>query len=114
MPRAPKQCGRLGCEERVIGRPYCPTHEAEQQKRTDQRRGTSRQRGYDARHDRERVKAKADAVAKRLPCPRCGQPMLAGQALDYGHSTARVFDPHARADRVEHAHCNRQAQHLRG
>lgn len=26
MPRAPKKCGRAGCEERVVGRPYCVPH----------------------------------------------------------------------------------------
>ena len=26
MPRAPKKCGRLGCEARVTGRTYCPDH----------------------------------------------------------------------------------------
>lgn len=26
MPRAPKQCGSPGCEERVVGRTYCAEH----------------------------------------------------------------------------------------
>src|SRR3546814_17860281 len=26
MPRAPKKCGRFGCEVRVVGRSYCPAH----------------------------------------------------------------------------------------
>ena len=26
MPRAPKRCGREGCEERVVGVTYCPDH----------------------------------------------------------------------------------------
>lgn len=26
MPRAPKRCGRTGCETRVVGRTYCPAH----------------------------------------------------------------------------------------
>lgn len=26
MPRAPKKCGRAGCEERVVGATYCPPH----------------------------------------------------------------------------------------
>ncbi|MDO8308575.1 MAG: HNH endonuclease signature motif containing protein [Actinomycetota bacterium] len=26
MPRAPKKCGRDGCENRVVARPYCPEH----------------------------------------------------------------------------------------
>lgn len=26
MPRAPKKCGKLGCETRVVGTTYCPEH----------------------------------------------------------------------------------------
>ncbi len=37
------------------------------------------------------------------PCPRCGELMLKGQALDFGHSTDRAFDSSSRADRIEHA-----------
>lgn len=29
--------------------------------------------------------------------------MLAGQSLDFGHSTDRAFDPAGKADRIEHA-----------
>jgi hypothetical protein len=35
--------------------------------------------------------------------------MVVGEALDYGHTTDRVMAPDARADRVEHATCNREA-----
>lgn len=31
MPRAPKKCGKAGCETRVTGRIHCPTHAAELQ-----------------------------------------------------------------------------------
>lgn len=27
MPRAPKFCGRVGCGERVVGKPYCADHQ---------------------------------------------------------------------------------------
>jgi hypothetical protein len=38
------------------------------------------------------------------PCPRCGFPMLPGQALDLGHT-----DDRAAYSGIEHARCNRQA-----
>jgi hypothetical protein len=110
MPRAPKQCGRFGCTEAVTGRTYCVEHEAERQALMTAKRGNFRQRGYDAQHDREAKAAKAKAIRERATCPRCGQPILEGQALDYGHSVARHNQPGSRADRVEHAHCNRSAQ----
>ncbi|MGZ6852481.1 MAG: hypothetical protein ACXVGC_00200 [Mycobacteriaceae bacterium] len=111
MPRAPKQCGHMGCPELVVGVTYCAEHEAERQATMTARRGNFRQRGYDSRHDREAKAAKAKAIHDRALCPRCGQPILAGQDLDYGHSIARANQPDSRADRVEHAHCNRSAQH---
>lgn len=111
MPRAPKKCGALDCQVRVVGVTYCTTHEAAAQQRMDARRGNYRQRGYDSQHDREAVAAKAAAVAAGAICPRCGMPVLVGQRLDYGHSQARVYAPDSRADRVEHSHCNRSAQH---
>jgi hypothetical protein len=101
----------MGCGVLVNGRTYCPEHEAEHQETMTARRGNFRQRGYDSRHDREAKAAKAKAVREGWLCPRCLEPMLAGQPLDFGHSTARANDPNARADRVEHAHCNRSAQH---
>ncbi len=100
----------MGCPVLVTGRTYCPEHEAERQALMTAQRGNFRQRGYDARHDREAKAAKAEAIRRRLLCPRCLEPILAGQALDYGHSTARHLEPGSRADRVEHAHCNRSAQ----
>ena len=61
----------------------------------------ARQRGYDAAH--EAARARAVPAAYGSPCPRCGELMLQGQALDYGHRVARSVDPSSRADRVEHA-----------
>lgn len=110
MSRAPKHCGHADCGEIVTGRTYCTTHEAEAQAKLTARRGTSRQRGYDTRHDRDAKAAKAAAIINGSPCPRCGQPILPGQALDYGHTIARSVQPDSRADRVEHAHCNRSAR----
>ena len=113
MPRAPKYCGAPGCKLKVSGKIYCAAHEAEAQARMDAKRGNAKQRGYDSRHAREATRAKIDAVNSGALCPRCGLPMLAGQSLDYGHEVARVLGG-GRASRVEHAHCNRQAQHRFG
>ena len=107
--RAPKQCGSYGCDVLVTAVTYCATHEAQRQAMMTDKRGNFRQRGYDNKHDVEGALAKARAIRLRLPCPRCGQPILAGPPLDYGHTVARVIDPTSRADRVEHSHCNRSA-----
>ena len=56
---------------------------------------------YDADHRRRRELALKEAYGK--PCPRCGEPMLKGQALDFGHSEDVVLNPAAKADRMEHA-----------
>jgi len=54
--------------------------------------------------DRLRV----DLAAGRRPlCPRCGLPLLLSQGLDAGHSVDLRIDPNAKADRLEHAACNR-------
>lgn len=94
---------------RLTGRPgsRCEEHGrlAEAARRPD--RPSARQRGYDAEHDATR--ARLLPLAYGTACPRCGQPMLADQALDLGHTVARSVDPTARGDRVEHAHCNRAA-----
>lgn len=92
-----------------VTRTYCDEQEAQHQTRQTQRRGNFRERGYDSRHDREAKTAKAKAIRERTPCPRCGLPILPGQRLDYGHTIARSIDPTSRANRVEHAHCNRSA-----
>ena len=83
----------------------CPTCASAWHQRRDAQRGTARQRGYDARHDATRARLLPLALGK--PCPRCGEPMLAGQALDLGHSVPLRLDPTSRADRIEHADCNR-------
>lgn len=42
-------------------------------------------------------------AAYGCPCPRCGEPMLRGQRLDFGHTLDRALHPLAKADRMEHA-----------
>lgn len=73
----------------------------------DRARGTARERGYDSDHERLRRQLVPKAIGE--PCPRCGHLMLKGQDLDLGHSKDRSLHPNARADRVEHANCNRSA-----
>ncbi len=108
MPmRPPSRCPSCRVLQTEPGR--CADCRSEQRRASDARRGTFRQRGYDARHDTDAVMAKRMAVAERRPCPRCGERMLPGDALDYGHEIARSIDPTSRASRVEHAHCNRSA-----
>jgi hypothetical protein len=41
------------------------------------------------------------------PCPICGKPMLAGQALDLDHTVPLIVSPYATGDRMVHAKCNR-------
>lgn len=113
MPSRP-QSRCLTCKRLHPGTGRCPACFARARAEQDARRPNARERGYDAQHDRERGPAKDAAVAAGELCPRCGLPMLPGQALDYGHPIARAHDPQARASRVEHASCNRRAQHLHG
>lgn len=86
----------------------CPIHKPMQEAA---RRPTpsARARGYDARHDATRAMLLPLAYGK--PCPRCGEPMLQGQALDLGHlpGQARATHPGSRGQRIEHARCNRRA-----
>lgn len=97
-------CGRLTDHP---GR-RCPDCTTAWHQARDATRGTARQRGYDAGHDRTRAALLATLVPGTA-CPRCGRPMLPSQDLDAGHSTARSRDRRSRADRLEHSHCNRSA-----
>jgi hypothetical protein len=90
-----KKCGRLTEGTRCAG---CRSERERQ-------RGSRQQRGYDQGHVRMREALLPGAYGK--PCPRCGELMLRGQALDLGHSVDLRVDPRARGDRIEHAHCNR-------
>lgn len=56
MPNAPKHpCKSPGCGALCDGEPYCPNHKRQRQRSQDARRGTSTERGYDARHRRLRI-----------------------------------------------------------
>lgn len=98
MPRAPKKCGNTACQERVSGRTYCPTHQAEH----DARANTT-QRGYGATHQAARRVALAQHVDGTL-CPHCGEPMYRTQRLDLDHTDDRT------AYRgLAHTRCNARA-----
>lgn len=47
-------------------------------------------------------------------CPRCGQPILPGEAWDAGHRVDLVDDLRSRAEHAEHRRCNRSAGGRRG
>lgn len=83
-PRAPKKCGRTGCEQRVTGRRYCDTHTAEHQARTN-----TTARGYGADHQARR-RAALQRFIPGQPCPRCGEPMHDPTRLDLDHTDDRT------------------------
>lgn len=57
--------------------------------------------GYGSDHQRRRALGIEQAYG--TPCPRCGEPMLRGQKLHFGHSEDRALNPASKADRFEHA-----------
>ncbi len=105
MPKRP--C--LDCDA-LTDRPdsRCTRCASARNRRIDSARGNRHQRGYDSRHDAIRRRLLADLTPGQ-PCPRCSEPMWPWQDLDAGHSQDLRVNPHARADRLEHAACNRGA-----
>lgn len=107
-PRARKTCAQPGCGKiRTVGS-HCAVHA----RVVDAARGSRQERGYDREHEliRRRLmdRLRVDLAAGKRPlCPRCGQPLLLSQDLDAGHSVDLRLDPDAKADRLEHAPCNR-------
>jgi 5-methylcytosine-specific restriction protein A len=68
VPRAPKKCGRAGCEERVVGRIYCPAD-------TPAAWGTSRRPGSTRAGRKLRAQVLArDQVCTCNGCPKCSMP----------------------------------------
>lgn len=55
-------------------------------------------------HTHQRLRAHLLPNAYGTPCPRCGEPMTEGQALDLGHT-----DDGTGYHGMEHATCNRAA-----
>lgn len=69
--------------------------------------GNTTDRGYGHRHRQLRLALLPYAYGE--PCPKCGHPMLRGQALDLGHTDDRTA-----YTGIEHARCNRQAGAIKG
>ena len=93
MPRAPKKCGRPGCEARVTGRTYCATH-------TQPWAGSTRSGSTRA----QRV-LRARVLTEEPHCRDCGAP-----SNEAGH-----IIPHAQGGRYERGNlkgqctaCNRR------
>ena len=84
MPRAPKKCGRTGCEERVVDRRYCPKHEAEAQARA-----STTERGYGADHQAAQQRV-LRAFVPGQPCVRCFEPFLNRLNLVLDHNADRT------------------------
>lgn len=98
MPRAPKKCGRIGCDQRVTGRTYCPAHTAEQQ-----RRANTTARGYGWTHQQHRAAELAN-YTPGPPCTRCGNPILPDQPVQDDHTDDRTGYLG-----LAHARCNARA-----
>ena len=91
-------CSALGAWKR--GR--CPEHERSR----DKARGTRRERGYDAAHDREGKRWRTKVAAgEHVTCWRCGEPIADPSDCHLGH------DDHDRSITrgPEHATCNLSA-----
>ena len=69
MPRRPKKpCAYPGCPELIeAGQRFCEKHEKQEQRRQDQQRGSSAQRGYGARWQR----ARKQYLARNPLCVEC-------------------------------------------
>ena len=59
MPRAPKKCGKDGCEARVVAKPYCPDHQP-----VGWSRSTDPRYGAEHRVWRKRVLARARGLCE--------------------------------------------------
>ena len=110
MAKAMRVCPCVGCPAHDGG---CPEVIPRSQRRcagcgaeVERARGSRQQRGYNRQHELIREQL-LRAYVPGTPCPVCDQPMLPGQALDAGHSVDLRDNPNAKADRLEHASCNR-------
>jgi hypothetical protein len=102
LGRPGQPCSRL--TDRTDSR--CTTCASATGRARDAARGSRHDRGYGAEHDRTRA-ALLERLVPGTACPRCGEPMWSTQDLDAGHSTPLRTDRTSRADRLEHARCNR-------
>ena len=103
MPRAKHPCAEPNCPTPVPhGTSRCPQHT----RARDRARGTPKQRGYGAEHQRTRRALAPLVAAGHATCWRCGLPIHPSEPWDLGH------DDHDRSITrgPEHAYtCNRSA-----
>lgn len=98
-----RRCASARCPVLVAdGQRYCTRHQADY----ETRRGTSTQRGYNARHQALRTQWAARIQAGEHPaCSRCGKPIEPFEPFDLDHDDTnrdRWLGP-------AHQHCNRSA-----
>lgn len=82
------------------GETLCERHKSDY----EAKRGSSSQRGYDAKHRKWRTGAIRRVIGQ--PCPLCGDVIVSSDDIEAEHSTPLVADPTSRADRIVHARCN--------
>lgn len=81
MPRAPKPCGKTGCDELVRGTKYCPTHTVSWQ-------GSTRAGATRSRADKQ---LRADVLREEPWCRDCGAPSTeAGHIVPHAQGGAYV------------------------
>lgn len=100
MARAKRICPKPGCPKPAAGR-YCPEHNREY----EQKRGTARQRGYDARHDAARRTWAALVRGGGVHCARCHGPIDPAEPWHLDHDDA----DRTRYIGASHARCNTSA-----
>ena len=101
-PRPCLSCGRL-----VASGSHRPRCQAQRERARDARRGTARQRGYDADHDAERARWAPLVDSGAVTCARCGQPIAPGESWDHADDRSGYLGP-------SHARCNRAAARSNG
>ena len=98
--RVCRDCPRIIPAAAYKGR--CP----ECSRRADKARGTRRERGYDAAHDREAKRWRAKITAgERVTCWRCGEPITDPSDCHLGHDDRDRSITRG----PEHATCNLSA-----
>ena len=82
-------CSAPGCPVLLAGGGRCPKHKAEQRKRTDDRRGNFRQRGYSPAWDRFREYCMSARLYPEFhgKCQLCGYVFKEGREVLWDHRT---------------------------
>lgn len=96
-----RRCPAPRCPHLTATR-YCKQHQREY----EQRRGSSRERGYNKQHERLRKLWRArQRRGEQLYCARCGGPIGQHEPFDLGHDD----DDRNIYNGPEHQRCNRAA-----